>query len=94
LRVQQAAEKAIKAVFIRLANPFPFVHDLKRLLKLLQRTGLKIPKYVWAADELTPFAYETRYPGRSPPVTKRQHRRAVRVATAIVNWAERQVETP
>lgn len=88
---QQAAEKAIKAVLIHRARPFPFIHDLKRLLKLLEADGLRIPAYVYQAEELTRFAALTRYPAMGQPVTKRQYRRAVRIATAVVRWAERMV---
>jgi HEPN domain-containing protein len=91
---QQAAEKAVKAVFIRRAMPFPYVHDLERLLKLLARGGVKIPKYVWKAKEPTPFAYQTRYPGHSPPVGPRLYRRAVRIAGDVLRWAERQIAKP
>src|SRR4051794_33646839 len=76
---QQAAEKAIKAVFIHRGARFPFIHDLDELLSRLEGSGLKIPKYVREADELSPFAVATRYPGLVSPVTKRQHRRAVRI---------------
>ena len=75
---QQAAEKAVKAVFIRRGERFPFIHDLEELLRRLEQTGLKIPKYVWEAKELTPFALVTRYPGRVGPVTPRTYRRAIR----------------
>jgi HEPN domain-containing protein len=89
---QQAAEKAVKAVLIHHGAVFPYVHDLGRLLKLLDGRGVKIPKYVWDADELSPFAVESRYPGLSSPVTAREHRRAVRMAEAVLSWAIRQVE--
>jgi len=91
---QQAAEKAIKAVFIRRGERFPFIHDLDELLRRLESNGLKIPKYVREADELTRFAFRTRYPGLDAPVTKRTYRRAVRIATGVVRWAERQVLRP
>ncbi len=91
---QQAAEKAIKAVFIHRGLHFPYVHDLKRLLELLSRGGVKIPKYVWKAEDLSPFAFETRYPGHAPPVKERQYRRAVRIAESVVRWAERQIGKP
>jgi HEPN domain-containing protein len=91
---QQAAEKAVKAVFIHRGLLFPYVHDLERLLKLLARGGVKIPKYVWQARDLTPFAYETRYPGHAPPVNRRLYRRAVRIAEAVICWAERQIAKP
>jgi HEPN domain-containing protein len=88
---QQAAEKAIKAVFVRRSVSFPYIHDLDELLKRLERSGLKIPKYVRQAEELSPYAVEMRYPGLAGPVTKRQHRRAVRIAEAVLRWAERQI---
>jgi HEPN domain-containing protein len=89
---QQAAEKAIKAVFVCRGEKFPFVHDLDRLLGMLQKNDLKIPKYVWEAKQLTPFAAGMRYPGEEDPVMPRQYRRALRIAAAVVRWAERQVE--
>ena len=89
---QQAAEKAIKAVFIHRNETFPFSHDLEKLLRLLEGNGLKVPQYVHVAKELTRFAHVTRYPGLADPVTKRTHRRAVRIAEAVLRWAERHVE--
>ena len=88
---QQCAEKAIKAVFIGRNEPFPYVHELKKLLQRLERNGVKIPKYVWDADDLSIFAVVTRYPDMIPPVSSTQYRRAVRVAEAVLRWAERQV---
>jgi HEPN domain-containing protein len=91
---QQAAEKSIKAIFMGRGEQFPYVHDLKRLLTLLERLGVKIPKYVVAADELTQYAYMTRYPGPRKPVTRREYLRAVRIAAAVLRWAERNVARP
>jgi HEPN domain-containing protein len=62
---QQAAEKAIKAVFIHRGESFPYIHNLEDLLKRLERNGLKIPTYVHKEHELTCFASEARYPGAS-----------------------------
>jgi HEPN domain-containing protein len=88
---QQAAEKAIKAVFVQRGETFPFSHDLAKLLRLLSRNGVRVPKYVHEAKHLSPYAYETRYPGMADPVTRREYRRAVRIAAAVLRWAERQV---
>jgi HEPN domain-containing protein len=89
---QQTAEKAIKAVFIQRGESFPYIHELEKLLKRLQRNGQKIPKYVWDANELSPFAFETRYPGAEDSVTRGEYRRAVRIAAAVLRWAERCVD--
>ena len=88
---QQAAEKAIKAVFISRGEAFPYIHALEKLLRQLEQNGVKIPKYVWDAEKLSEFAVVTRYPGSVGPVTKRKYRRSVRIATAVLRWAERQV---
>ena|SRR5438309_250968 len=89
---QQAAEKAIKAVFIHRGARFPYIHDLDGLLDLLERSGLKIPRYVRESHELSPFAVVTCYPGYAGPVKLRRYRRAVRIADAVFRWATRQVE--
>ncbi len=60
---QQATEKAIKAVFVGRAERFPFIHDLEKLLGLLDQNGQSIPKYVWQAEKLSRYAAVTRYPG-------------------------------
>ena len=89
---QQAAEKAIKAIFVDRGESFPYIHDLDKLLRLLERNGFKVPKYVNDAKELTQYAHLTRYPGVADPVTTRQSRRAVRIAAAVLRWAERQID--
>ncbi len=89
---QQAAEKAIKAVFIHRGEAFPYSHDLDRLLRLLGQNGLKIAKYLDEATELTRFAVITRYPGFAGAVTQAKYKRAVRIAEAVLRWAERQIK--
>jgi HEPN domain-containing protein len=91
---QQAAEKGVKAVFIKRGETFPFSHDLDKLLRLLEKNGLKIPQYVNESQELTQYAHLTRYPGMAAPVTRQEYRRAVRIAGAVLRWAERHVERP
>ncbi len=81
-------------MFVHSSVSFPYIHDLDKLLRRLERSGLKIPKYVRQAEELSRFAVKTRYPGLAGPVTKRQHRRAVRIAEAVLRRAERQIGKP
>jgi HEPN domain-containing protein len=89
---QQAAEKAIKAIFIHRGETFPYIHNLEDLLQRLQRNGVKVPKYVRKAHDLTPFASKPRYPGAAKPVTPRKYRHLVRIAEAVFRWATRQIE--
>jgi HEPN domain-containing protein len=81
---QQCAEKA---VFVSRRETFPFIHSLKRLLDLLEQNGVKIPKYVWETEKLTPYAAVMRYPGEMDSVTPREYRREVRIAAAVLGRA-------
>ena len=47
---QQSAEKAIKSVLIMRNVSYPYVHDLSRLLSLLEESGEPIPKTVRIAE--------------------------------------------
>jgi HEPN domain-containing protein len=89
---QQAAEKAIKAVFIHRSVPYRHIHNLGQLLKDLATAGVRIPKYLIPIDELTRYAVMTRYPGLSAPVTVVKYRRAIGLAERAVKWAERQIK--
>lgn len=85
---QQAAEKAIKAVLVRYRINFPYVHDLGRLLSLLEQAGQDIPVAVKRAAALTPYALVTRYPGIGGVLTEEQYAESVETAEAVVQWAE------
>jgi HEPN domain-containing protein len=89
---QQAAEKAIKAVMIRRNIEFPYVHDLARLLSMLEEAGEEIPEIVRKAEELTRYALITRYPGIVRPVSEQEYAEAVAVAEEVVRWAEEMIE--
>lgn len=91
---QQCAEKAVKAVFVFRGERFPLIHDLEQLLLRLVAKGVKVPKYVLEADQLSRFAVVTRYPSIAGPVNFRTYRRAVRIAAGVLRWAERQVGLP
>lgn len=85
---QQAAEKAIKAVLLKQKVTFPYIHDLARLLTLLEGTGEKIPEDLRQAENLTRYAIVTRYPGLTEPVTEAHYQEAVANAEAVIRWAE------
>lgn len=91
---QQAAEKAIKAVLLHLGVGFPYVHDLALLLTRAEQAGQAVPPPVRAAAALTDYAVETRYPGAFEPVTQEEFEEALRLAAAVLNWAQEVVEPP
>lgn len=86
--VQQAAEKAIKALLIHQNVEFPYVHDLAGLLTLLEKAGQEIPGFIRQAERLTRFAVFTRYPGIAPPISREEYLEALAIAEAVVRWAE------
>lgn len=88
---QQAAEKAIKAVMIERGIEFPYVHDLEQLLTILRDTGEDVPEALWAAKELSRFAWADRYPGGAPAPTDEEYRQYVATAEAVVRWAEERI---
>lgn len=89
---QQAAEKALKAVLLARSIRFRFVYDIGELATLLAENGVDVPAAVLDAVELTEYAVEARYPGPFEPVTEEEHRRAVALARAAVEWAEAQLD--
>ena len=89
---QQAAEKALKALCIERSLEFPYVHDLTRLVTLLQEEGQPVPDEVKEAGRLTRYAVFTRYPGVGDPVTEDDHERAVAIAGRVVEWVEDHLE--
>ena len=85
---QQAVEKAVKAVLTHRGIEFRKIHDIGELLSLLDQSGEKIPQDFWRADDLTPYAVETRYPSPAEPVTQKEYREAVKMAEHVIQWAQ------
>ncbi len=86
---QQAAEKALKAVYQHRQWVFRYTHDLEDLIAGLRERGQDIPPDVQEADLLTGFAWEARYPGLSEPVGREEYEESVRQAGIVVAWAEK-----
>lgn len=73
---QQAAEKAIKAIFVFLQVDFPFVHDLNRLRNSLP-AGWRIKESQMDLSGLSRWAVEPRYPGDLPDATREDAHSAI-----------------
>jgi HEPN domain-containing protein/predicted nucleotidyltransferase len=92
---QQAAEKALKAVWILIAHEWPpRSHHLLYLLSMLREAGVSdpLPLEVEAAQQLTRYAVITRYPGDVGVMDEAEWQRAIADARAVVEWAERVIE--
>jgi HEPN domain-containing protein len=91
---QQAAEKAIKAIYVHHGLVFRYTHDLDDLLTTLKKQGMIIPAAVEDSIVLTSYAWDARYPGIAEPVTDAEHREAVRLAEEVIVWAEGALKRP
>lgn len=66
---QQAAEKSLKAWLVARETPFPFVHDLGKLLTLCAQVNPEFERVRELALNLNPFAVEMRYDAEFWPAT-------------------------
>ena len=89
---QQAAEKAVKAVLVKLQVRFPKTHSLSDLLGRVEGAGIHIPEELLEAATLTDYAVDARYPGLSEDVTVDEYETAVLLAERVVTWAEQFVQ--
>jgi HEPN domain-containing protein len=85
---QQAAEKSLKAMCVHHNLDFPKTHSLVILMDILESAGLRIPPEVKAADGLTSYAVQARYPDWGEEVTEEEYRHALELAGRVVSWAE------
>ena len=89
---QQAAEKAIRALYRARRSEFRYTHDIAELLNGLKASGVDIPEAAREAVELTTYAWQARYPGLQEPTTVEDHVRAVALADRVVTWVSSQIE--
>lgn len=89
---QQAAEKALKAVYVHNGWAFRYTHDLETLISGLEEKGLEVPDETVEADTLSGYAWEARYPGLDEPITEEECQEAVKMAEAVLAWAQSQIK--
>jgi HEPN domain-containing protein len=95
---QQAAERAIKAVYQHKDLLHHYTHDIHDLVQGLGESGIglgesgiTITPVVSEAAVLTRYASQTRYPGAFEPVSRMEYQEAVRLAESVVAWAEEHI---
>jgi HEPN domain-containing protein len=83
---QQSAEKAIKGFLILHDQAFPRTHDLRLLIQLTIVINPSFEDYQEAAELLTPYATEFRYPSAVMQPTKEELQEAIEKASEIFNF--------
>ena len=88
---QQAAEKALKAIFVFLQEDFPFTHDLDRLRNLIPE-GWNVRREHSDLASLSEWAAEARYPGSGPDATRQAAQEAVQQAKDVLKTVRSDLE--
>ncbi len=81
---QQAAEKALKALLIRHQVEFSKTHDLGELLRLAEPVASGLTEKLGAAEALTLYAVDARYPTEKPAVGRDEAARDLAVARRVL----------
>ncbi len=85
---QQCVEKYLKAYLVFRGIDFPYTHNISHLLELCAESA-NWTKEIQDAEELTPFAITTRYPGEDEEVTAEEVSRAIEIADHARNTVRR-----
>lgn len=80
---QQAGEKYLKAFIVLHGEDPPRIHTMRPLLALTERIDPSLRGLLSAADALTPFAVDVRYPSRQPFPTREEAEQALENAHQI-----------
>jgi HEPN domain-containing protein len=83
---QQSAEKTLKAYLVHQGILFPKTHDLDVLLDLCFQSDPEFRRWDDAADILTPYATEFRYPSDSLEPEEEDAQQAIALASSILDF--------
>jgi len=81
---QQCAEKYLKALLVFHRIDFPYTHNISRLIELCPMSEAWKSSVI-DAEELSPYAISTRYPGEEDEVSKQEALRAIEIAEQVRN---------
>ena len=79
-----------KAVLIAKDVPFPKTHNIRTLLDLLPE-DINLPLKIKDGAILTDYAVTMHYPGNFEPIDEKEYQQSVRLAEAVVYWAEKTI---
>lgn len=83
---QQSAEKTLKAYLVQEGVVFPKTHDLDVLLDLCSQSDADFRRWDDAADILTPYATEFRYPSDTLEPEEEDAQQAIELAASILDF--------
>jgi HEPN domain-containing protein len=90
-QIQQAVEKALKALLIYFNIEPEFTHNIGILLNEIEK-HTEIPENIRVSTDLTKFAVQTRYPGEYDRITKTEYEKSLNIAKDCLNWVESKIK--
>lgn len=90
---QQAVEKLLKAALADREVDYPRVHDLDRLVDLLEANDIPLPPHARQLDELTPWATQLRY-DELLDVERLDRERTSRQVAEVLKWSSAELDHP
>ena len=90
-QLQQAIEKAMKALLIYNDTEPPITHSFAVLIRELRRT-LEVPESIERIIELEDYAVQTRYPGDYTPVDEIEYQDASQIAKEVMSWIRSKIK--
>lgn len=84
---QQAAEKALKALFVVMSMPYPRTHDLAFIIDSLP-PETTIPPFLLNLPILTKYSVQYRYPGQSLTITSKDLKQAIELTDLTISWVK------
>ena len=85
---QQCVEKSIKAVLILRNIPFPYTHNITRLIDLVKQSDIPWLDKLNRAAALTDYAAAGRYPIHRELIQQEEYQEAFSLAKQVFAWAE------
>ena len=89
-QAQQAVEKAFKGLLIYFGVEPEYTHNIGILINELEKYT-KIDDFIKESMELTNYAVQTRYPGAYNDVTKKEYKRALKIAKNCLHWVNTKI---
>ncbi len=88
--IQQAVEKALKAILIYHDIRPPRTHDIQSIVLLIEDL-FPLPDWISEAAFLTDYAIGTRYPVFEPRIGADEYKQALETAQKVVDWASSRI---
>jgi len=87
--VQQAVEKALKALCIYNSVVPPKTHNIEYLIEVLENNNVAVTEEIINSKILTGYAVETRYPGDYEAVDEEEYLNALEIGKTVLEWIEK-----